>query len=393
MLHFASTFTSKLGKIVDQDMRRDERKFYVIVCTAVLVIAGSGVFGAREVFRLTQNRELGLLWALLCLIFQTPFILIPIDRGRTLNFYGKYLPLWFGLVMIAWDLTQLFFLLISPLVLFIPGGSPELKNLPFFILVALLAVVFRSAFRVVEKKIIIRLPFLPEGWEPITILHLSDIHAGPFMRSPHLSRVVDRLNETKFDLCVVTGDVVNHSAKELPWTLSLLEKINSRFGTYAAIGNHEYIDNEKEVISSYKDSKIELLLDSSKSIALDKFKIRLIGVDFPFEKKFTGEDDIRRALSKSGPVEKDELQILLSHHPSGFKVAQTLGIPVTLSGHTHGGQIMLANKNIAGSFNEYLKGLYESGGAFLYVSAGLGNWLPFRINVPCEYALITIEKG
>lgn len=376
-------------------MKRSESRFLIVVGLVVLTLVFSGILGAHEIYRLTQNKMIFNIWCTLSLIFQTPFIIIPLDRGRTVGFVGKYLPQWVSLFMVAWNLTQIFLFLLSPIIIFLPAENIFSEYFPIAIVLIVFGIVFRSAYRVVERVINLKIKSLPSDWKPLTILHLSDIHSGPFMRSSHLNKIVSRVNKRNFDLCVVTGDIVNHSAKELGWTLSILEKINSRLGTYASIGNHEYIDNEKEIEEGYKKSKIELLLDSSKLISSEKAKVRLIGVDFPFDKGITGAEEIKSALAKSinlSPIEKGELQVLLSHHPDGFQIAQTMGIPVTLSGHTHGGQIKFGKKTLANLMYKYAMGLYEQGGSFLYVSAGLGNWLPFRINVPCEYALITIEK-
>jgi predicted MPP superfamily phosphohydrolase len=130
-------------------------------------------------------------------------------------------------------------------------------------------------------------------------------------------------------------------------------------------------------------------------LELNENRIRLIGVDYPFDEERTGRDEVHGALAASLPVSPQspgELQILLSHHPNGFEVAKELNIPLTLSGHTHGGQIEVLGRNIVTAFQKYTKGLYTATDAFMYVNSGLGNWMPFRINVPCEYALITIES-
>jgi len=376
-------------------MKKSENRFVIVVGLVVLILVCSGVFGSHEIYRLTQNKLIFNIWCVLCFIFQTPLVIIPLDRGRTVGFVGKFLPQWVILSMVAWNLIQIFLLLLSPIIIFLPAKNIFSEYFPVAFGLIIIGIVFRSAYRVVERVIKLKIESLPLDWKPLTILHLSDIHSGPFMRFSHLNKIVARVNKTTFDLCVVTGDIVNHSAKELGWTLSLLEKINSRLGVYASIGNHEYIDNDKEVIEGYKNSSVELLLDSSKFISTEKARVRLIGVDFPFDNGVTGVDEINSALAKSiglAPIEEGEFQVLLSHHPDGFKIAQSLGIPLTLSGHTHGGQIKFGKKGIANMLYEYVMGLYEQGGSFLYVSAGLGNWLPFRINVPCEYALITIEK-
>jgi len=375
-------------------MKRSERRFYFVVGFVILILACSGIFASHEVFRLTENKGLAGIWWGFCFIFQMPLLLIPLDKGRTIGFIGRVLPQAVSLCLVAWNLIQIFSLLLAPILIFIPATPDSVYGILIFVFI-FFSIVFRSTHRVVKREISLKLGSLPSHWEPLTILHISDIHSGPFMRFSQLEKIVGRFNKEKFDLCVVTGDVVNHSAQDLGWTLDLLEKINSRLGTYAIMGNHEYIDNEKEIIKRYRSSKLELLLGSSKIIMNKLSQIRLIGVDYPFEDEMTSKLEIEKALLSSGEgltSKTEEFRILLSHHPNGFISARELGVPLTLSGHTHGGQIKFGRLGVARLLYEFAMGLYEHQGSYLFVNAGLGNWLPFRINVPCEYALITVER-
>jgi predicted MPP superfamily phosphohydrolase len=308
---------------------------------------------------------------------------------------GRHFPQWIFLSMVAWIIGQLWIFLLAPVIIFLPTQSPLYTLVPIGVLIFVFITVFRSAHRVVEQSVKLQFDHLPESWTPLKILHLSDIHSGPFMRHQNLQKVVDRLNHQDFDLCLITGDVVNHSHKELHWTLELLEKLTPRLGSFAVMGNHEYIDDEKAIFSDYKKSKIDLIFESSRFISRGPHKIRLIGVDYPFEKGATSKTEIEAAMEKSSDtaVDSSEFQILLSHHPNGFEVAKKMGIPLTLAGHTHGGQIRLGKKNLLNRFAKYVRGLYQEGTSYLYVSSGLGNWMPFRINVPCEFAVLTIERG
>jgi predicted MPP superfamily phosphohydrolase len=374
---------------------KHRRSGFLYIATAVwLLVALSWGFVFRQVLYLTDNVLLTWLWGTLSVLTFTPILFTPVDRGRTFGYLTKHLPQSLVLFWIGWILSHLFMTLIFPIFWLVPPGGHFYDYFPILIVFGIETVVFKSVFHVVRNAIVIKVPDLPKNWKPLTILHLSDIHSGPFMRYNHLENLVAKFNKEKFDLCVVTGDVVNHSAAELPWTLELLEKIKSPMGTFAAIGNHEYIDDEMKVIESYSRSKIDLILDSSKFISNGVHKIRLIGVDFPFDIKVTGEREIKKALSHSyekNPKEEGELDILLSHHPDGFDAAELMNIPLTLAGHTHGGQIEFSTKNTLGYFMKYIRGKYKRGSSYLYVNSGLGNWMPFRINVPCEYTLITVE--
>src|SRR2546421_1200827 len=89
---------------------------------------------------------------------------------------------------------------------------------------------------------------------------------------------------------------------------------------------------------------------------------------------------------------RDQFQILLAHHPHAFDPAAAAGIPLTLSGHTHGGQLMLGEHVGAGPILfRYWSGPYRKGDATLVVSNGVGNWFPLRVNAPAEIAHLTLR--
>ncbi len=89
----------------------------------------------------------------------------------------------------------------------------------------------------------------------------------------------------------------------------------------------------------------------------------------------------------------DAFTILLAHHPHAFDPAAAAGIPLTLTGHTHGGQLMLTKDIGAGpAMFRYWSGLYRKGKRALVVSNGVGNWFPLRINAPAEIAHLTLRR-
>ncbi|MBU0639220.1 MAG: hypothetical protein KKB50_10180 [Planctomycetes bacterium] len=88
----------------------------------------------------------------------------------------------------------------------------------------------------------------------------------------------------------------------------------------------------------------------------------------------------------------DAFTILLAHHPHAFDRAAEAGIPLTLAGHTHGGQLMLGNDVGAGSvLFKYCSGPYRRGASTLVVSNGVGNWFPLRVNAPAEILHLTLR--
>ena len=85
--------------------------------------------------------------------------------------------------------------------------------------------------------------------------------------------------------------------------------------------------------------------------------------------------------------------ILLAHHPHALDPAAEAGLPLVLSGHTHGGQIMLTKNIGAGPLRfKYWAGEYEKGGTKLFVNNGVGNWFPLRVNAPSEIVKLVLRR-
>ena len=91
----------------------------------------------------------------------------------------------------------------------------------------------------------------------------------------------------------------------------------------------------------------------------------------------------------------DGADLLLAHNPKAFLHSADLGVPLTLSGHTHGGQVAIKNRpnaNLAVT-HRHRAGLFERGPSRLFVTTGVGSWFPLRVNCPPEMALITMRRG
>ncbi|MBI5267722.1 MAG: metallophosphoesterase, partial [candidate division Zixibacteria bacterium] len=91
----------------------------------------------------------------------------------------------------------------------------------------------------------------------------------------------------------------------------------------------------------------------------------------------------------------DEFTILMSHRPDAFDYAASRGIPLTLAGHTHGGQIGIMGRSVFEPMfpRRYLWGTYRQGASALYTTAGAGHWLPFRLGCPPEVPLIELRRA
>jgi uncharacterized protein len=237
-------------------------------------------------------------------------------------------------------------------------------------------------------------PRLPRELEGFRILHISDIHLGFFIGLKELEKMVERCATVYADLVLLTGDLCDDPFRYKE-TLLLLGQISSRFGTFASLGNHEYYTGIGAVRKAFEGCGFSLLVSRGETVNVRGSLLHVAGADDPrslarISRQFF-KTTIDRAM-KSAP--QSAFSILMSHRPEGFEYAAAASIPLTLSGHTHGGQIGYAGRSIFESFmpQKYMWGLYEKNESKLYTSAGAGHWFPFRLGCPAEMPVYVLTS-
>ena len=226
---------------------------------------------------------------------------------------------------------------------------------------------------------------LPFGC-PLRVVQLTDIHAGIFMNRRQMRYYVDKVISLQPDLFVLTGDYVSNSLSFLPGCMEEMARVRTRYGTFATLGNHEHwYGSLIELRAIFRRYGVPLLNNEHRIIRTDKGRFSVIGID----DLRTGDADLEAALYGLDPAIPG---LLLSHRPEIFPRAAALGIPLTLSGHYHGGQIKLrlpgGGISLAHLRTPYVEGLFRIGVARLYVSRGIGTtFTPVRLNAPQEITL------
>ena len=246
-----------------------------------------------------------------------------------------------------------------------------------------------NSFRV--RRYILPIADLPKELDGFTIAQVSDIHVGRFTNGAVLKKMVTTVNELKADLVLLTGDLINDALDDLDTGLQLARQMESRFGLVTIEGNHDLIENPAEFERRVRASGIPFLLDQSTTIEVHGVPIQLLGLSWT---RVHGEGrdaaigaSVRKLLLQRDP---NAFPILLAHHPHAFDAAAEAGMPLTLSGHTHGGQLMLNEQlGFGPALFRYWSGLYERGPSKLIVSNGVGNWFPLRLRAPAEIVHIT----
>ena len=226
---------------------------------------------------------------------------------------------------------------------------------------------------------------LPFG-RPLRVAHLTDIHAGLYMTREDMRRYADLINALHPDLFVLTGDFISNSMSFLPGCAAEMARVRARYGTFATLGNHEHwFGTLPEIQTVFDRHGISLLNNSHRVIRTGQGPFAVVGID----DLRTGIPDLEAALRGLDPAIPT---LLLSHRPEIFPQAADRGIPVTLAGHWHGGQIKLSvlgmDVSVAHLLSPYPEGLYRINTSHLYVSRGIGTTgTPIRLNAPPEVTL------
>nr|MBN2277610.1 metallophosphoesterase [candidate division Zixibacteria bacterium] len=243
-------------------------------------------------------------------------------------------------------------------------------------------------------RIAMKFKNLPPQMEGFKILHLSDSHLGIYKNLDDLEEILVKAEKYSPDLLLYTGDIAD-DLTILSDVLKLVDGLKTRFGKYASLGNHEYYRGIRDVIEIFDHSPIPLLRSSGVGINIDGATAYISGADDP---RYMGKDNrdflyqtIEEAVSGAP---SDSFKILMSHRPEGFDPAADLKIDLTLSGHTHGGQVGYAGQSFWTSFmpERYLWGKYTREGGQMYLTSGIGHWFPFRLGCPTEAPLIVLTS-
>lgn len=237
------------------------------------------------------------------------------------------------------------------------------------------------------ETISIKLKRLPKKLEGFRIVHLSDVHHSPFTSLEHISRAVDISNSLKPDMFVLTGDFVSHETEYIEPVARVLGTLESEFGSFACLGNHDHWTDAGLVTKHLRESGITVLINEGFRFAAHDSTFWLCGVD----DYMVGETDLRAALRGSFP---DEMKLLLAHNPKILYRAARAQIDLILSGHTHGGQIKLRDeeKRILPN-RKFASGLYRRKETQIYITRGIGTVVvPMRYRCPPEISLIDLKS-
>ena len=240
---------------------------------------------------------------------------------------------------------------------------------------------------VAVKRVKVSLPGLPVAAGGFRIVQLTDVHIGPTIGKDFLDEVVAKVNALEPDLVAITGDLVDGSVAELGQHVAPLGRLKAKEGVFFVTGNHEYYSGADAWIAQLKTLGVQTLRNERREIAPGLW---LAGIDDLTARGGDHAPDLPRALADRDPAQP---VVLLAHQPKQFLEAAEHGVDLTLSGHTHGGQIW-PFVWLVSLVQPYVAGLHRKGQSQLYVSRGTGFWgPPLRVGAPPEITLLLLQPA
>lgn len=232
-------------------------------------------------------------------------------------------------------------------------------------------------------------PRWPANLPQLKVLLISDIHTGIFLKPEVLSEIVGSLMELEPDLVAIAGDIVTGHPSDLDDFLAVLAPLSrAPLGAWYCYGNHDYFGGDPAGIRErLKSIGITTLKNESMVLNHGDGRFVLGGID----DLIFGRPNWDRLLSTNGPP-----HLLLAHHPDFFYQAEARNVALTLSGHTHGGQIRPPWSPPLVRHSKYCldEGAYSHNASLLFVSRGLGCvGLPLRYGADPEAVLILVNSA
>lgn len=221
---------------------------------------------------------------------------------------------------------------------------------------------------------------LPAVFSGFKIALLTDLHRSGLVPEQLVADAVAATLREKPDLIVLGGDyVTSFDTRFAEPVASVLAGLSAPAGVIAVLGNH---DDQRMVPSALSRHGIKVLRENRLRLTMSGASVDFLGIDYWTQK----------AAKISPLIDPAALPILVAHDPRRLNEAAALKIPLVLSGHTHGGQVVLPP---FGPINQFrfpiVAGSLRRDDTLLFVSRGIGTiYLPVRINCPPEVAILTL---
>lgn len=225
---------------------------------------------------------------------------------------------------------------------------------------------------------------LPSALVGLRIGLLTDTHRSRWVSHEDVARAVAALMNEQPDLIVLGGDYVTWGDRQfIKPSADALAPLSAPHGVFGILGNH---DDDHAMPAALIRNGVQMLKDARTRLTINGEAVDLVGIRF-WTRRLS---DIAALMRGAG----GNTVVLLAHDPRRLTEAAALKIPLVLSGHTHGGQVVLPGIGaFAAQKFPIVAGIGRRGQTSMFVSRGVGTvYVPVRINCPPEVAILALRK-
>lgn len=272
-----------------------------------------------------------------------------------------------------------------------------LAALIFVVIGAFLLLGYVGSRGLVVRHVDVDVPGLPMAFDGLRIAQLSDLHVGPHTPRRFLERVVRTTQTLAPDLIAVTGDLIDDRAEDVAVYAKRLGALQAPLGVFMIPGNHDVYAGWEEVERALGAAGLgTVLVNESHVIRRGQATLAIIGTGDPAGGRRGSSrvaPDIDRAMAQ---VPANATTVAFAHNPALWPALAARGVALTLSGHTHWGQLALPRLgwSLASPFLKHAMGAHVEQDALLYISPGTGYFgIPFRLGARPEVTLVTLTKA
>jgi len=251
--------------------------------------------------------------------------------------------------------------------------------------------------RLVVREVDASIPGLPPEFDGLAIAQVSDLHVGPHTSRRFLARVVRTIRDLSPDVIAVTGDLVDDRAEDVDAYALALGSLDAPLGVFMIPGNHDvYAGWDLVERRLRQEVSARLLLNEVHLIRRGDATLVLAGTGDPAgggrgQSRVAPDVDRTLAGAPNGAT-----IVALAHNPALWPALAQRGVALTLSGHTHWGQLAVPSLgwSLASPFLKHAMGAYRDRDSLLYISPGTGYWgIPFRLGAFPEVSLIRLRRA
>jgi predicted MPP superfamily phosphohydrolase len=325
------------------------------------------------------------LFFLLSITFVTASVFSHLFCNKAVRVYYTFAAYWFGLTQFLFSGTAFFFVL-----------SYCFYRENYYVSPALLAGLCLGIMFLIHSyatwrtahprltRVTITLPNLPSFWHGKKIVFVSDVHLGAVLGAEFAKKVVDMIKSESPATVLIGGDIFDGVKCHSQSLIAPFLTLQPPQGIYFSSGNHEYIEDTERLLQEIPRAGIRVLRNES----IDIHGIQFAGVDWKDSHK---KHEFEKVIAEMH-IDRTKPSILMRHEPNHLEVAEHAGVTLTLSGHTHAGQIWPLGYITHSIYKGFDYGLKKLNDMTVYTSSGVGTWgPPLRFGTKAEIVVITLQ--